>query len=192
MIHDRQICARVLETWDWHGISAGSQIRADKLLLIIRDTSLNLFYCSPPVLSMLFHGLLFAVSPAIASVVDLGYAKYEGEQIGAGHLEAFGPIRYAAKPERWALPTEPLPEGGEVKKRSAFTPSCHGVGARHLSNKAPSTWTPGGGDEDCLFLKLWKPVGDVQDLPVIVHIHGGGYQEGETSFVNMCIGAKAD
>ncbi|MBP5298281.1 MAG: carboxylesterase family protein [Lachnospiraceae bacterium] len=33
--------------------------------------------------------------------------------------------------------------------------------------------------EDSLYLNIWKPAGDVKDLPVIVYIHGGTLQTGQ-------------
>ena len=33
--------------------------------------------------------------------------------------------------------------------------------------------------EDSLYLNIWKPAGDVKDLPVLVYIHGGSLQTGQ-------------
>ena len=33
--------------------------------------------------------------------------------------------------------------------------------------------------EDSLYLNIWKPAGDVEDLPVLVYIHGGSLQTGQ-------------
>lgn len=36
--------------------------------------------------------------------------------------------------------------------------------------------------EDCLYLNVWKPAGDVKDLPVLVYIHGGSLTTGASSY----------
>lgn len=38
--------------------------------------------------------------------------------------------------------------------------------------------------EDALYLNIWKPAGEVQDLPVLVFIHGGSLQTGQTWFAD--------
>lgn len=36
--------------------------------------------------------------------------------------------------------------------------------------------------EDCLYLNLWKPAGDANNLPVLVFIHGGSLTDGTAAF----------
>ncbi|MBQ9031214.1 MAG: carboxylesterase family protein [Parasporobacterium sp.] len=36
--------------------------------------------------------------------------------------------------------------------------------------------------EDCLYLNVWKPAGDVSELPVLVYIHGGSLTTGASSY----------
>ena len=36
--------------------------------------------------------------------------------------------------------------------------------------------------EDSLYLNIWKPAGDISDCPVIVFIHGGSLQTGQSSY----------
>jgi len=37
--------------------------------------------------------------------------------------------------------------------------------------------------EDCLYLNVWKPAGEVSDLPVLVYIHGGSLTSGNSSYM---------
>ena len=130
-----------------------------------------------------FLFILPLIGTSLATVVDLGYAKYQGQVVGSGELENFGPIRYAAKPERWGYPTEPNVEDGAVHQHDPKGPTCHGVNPRPFPDAPAATFDAGTGTEDCLFLQVFKPVGDVSGLPVLLHIHGGGYQGGTTTLI---------
>jgi len=46
---------------------------------------------------------------------------------------------------------------------------------------------PGDNDEDCLFLNVFRPVGDGDDLPVLCWIHGGSYTTGSANDYNASI-----
>lgn len=37
--------------------------------------------------------------------------------------------------------------------------------------------------EDCLYLNVWKPAGDISGLPVLVYIHGGSLVSGSSSYM---------
>ena len=135
-------------------------------------------FVSPALLSMHFLSFVCLLGAVVATVIDLGYAKYSGKLTPNGDLEQFGPIRFAAKPKRWALPTEPASETGAAHEQGPG-PSCHNFKPKAHPGSPPNVYAPGSGTEDCLFLAVYKPAGDVSGLPVVFHIHGGGYQEGE-------------
>ncbi|XP_006458946.1 hypothetical protein AGABI2DRAFT_115910 [Agaricus bisporus var. bisporus H97] len=137
--------------------------------------------------------LLLSVATAIqaarpTTVVDLEYAKYEGSLSNqTGNIEFLG-IRYAASPTgslRWRGPQLPQKMPG-IQKADTFPISCYraGDGAspntsfpldRRQNQPAPMF------SEDCLFLDVTTPASITEDLPVIVWIHGGGYQSGSVS-----------
>ncbi|KAG6913679.1 hypothetical protein DXG01_005189 [Tephrocybe rancida] len=138
---------------------------------------------------MLFTTLV-ALSPIVAAlgagqVVDLGYAKYEGTlNATTGNTRFFG-IRYAAPPTgygRWQLPKRPDAVGGIIQA-NVQPPACPSAGLGtspttpfHLAAVSADAFS-----EDCLFLNVFTPqmpaVG-VKAKPVVVWIHGGGYQLG--------------
>lgn len=126
------------------------------------------------------HRLLTVVQPVLATIVDLGYARYESKPVAQGYLEHFPAIRYAAKPERWGLPTDPIPDTSTTPVPMNITmPSCHTVDRKALSFQVQTSFPTSHASEDCLFLNLYKPLGNLSDLPVVVQIHGGGFQNGE-------------
>jgi para-nitrobenzyl esterase len=73
-------------------------------------------------------------------------------------------IPYAAPPvgaRRWQ-PPEPAAAWTQPKAATAFGSQC-----RSPSNTQTS--------EDCLFVNVWSPADGATNLPVLVHIHGGGF-----------------
>ena len=82
-------------------------------------------------------------------------------------------IPYAAPPVgelRWR-PPQPAAPWTEPRQAMAFGPACPQGGP--LEN---------AGNEDCLFLNVWTPVREKgEPLPVMVWIHGGGFNFGSAS-----------
>jgi para-nitrobenzyl esterase len=76
-------------------------------------------------------------------------------------------IPYAAPPVgalRWAAPQPPQP-WTQTRPATAFGSQC-----------AQAYWSATvTGSEDCLFLDVTRPADDSQNLPVLVHFHGGGF-----------------
>jgi len=85
-------------------------------------------------------------------------------------------IPYAAPPvgnQRWRAP-QPAKHWGGVKAAQTFGPQCV---CRNLGS-APIA----GVSEDCLYLNVWAPArARAERLPVLVWIHGGGFQAGSGS-----------
>lgn len=100
-------------------------------------------------------------SGPIRGVVDEGVASFKG-------------LPYAAPPVgelRWA-PPRPVQPWSATRDAATYGALCI---------QPPANGDPGVGplpmSEDCLTLNVWAPVG-ARDLPVMVWIHGGGYNNG--------------
>ncbi|KAJ3569027.1 hypothetical protein NP233_g5330 [Leucocoprinus birnbaumii] len=136
----------------------------------------------------------FAVALAAqhTTIVDLGYARYQGTvNKASGNLEFLG-IRYAAAPTgalRWREPQHPQSTPG-VQLANSFPNICwqgapstqlvspfRQSGSNHFRRQIPGAPPP---SEDCLFLNIATPSSGKGDLPVVVWIHGGGYVVGST------------
>jgi para-nitrobenzyl esterase len=97
-----------------------------------------------------------------------GVAGSEGQRVFKG-------IPYAAPPVgalRWKAPQPPAPWTG-VRKADTFGAQCHQppIFGDIVFDRPAS--------EDCLFLNVWTPAKAASaKLPVMVWIHGGGYQAG--------------
>lgn len=94
----------------------------------------------------------------------------EVEGVESGDAYAWLGVPYAAPPVgelRWKAPVAPQP-WSEPLKADAFGAACPQMPTFGLeSDKAVA------GAEDCLTLNIWSPRGDVENLPVLVFVHGG-------------------
>jgi para-nitrobenzyl esterase len=92
-------------------------------------------------------------------------------------------IPYAAPPVgnlRWQSPQPPTPWTTTLEA-TAFGSEC--------------TTTAGtAGSEDCLFVNVWAPANATaaSDLPVLVHIHGGGFTGGNGNADNSLLASTGD
>ncbi|KAF8344952.1 Alpha/Beta hydrolase protein [Amanita rubescens] len=131
-------------------------------------------------------------------IVDLGYAQYAGViNSTTGNTEFLG-VRYAAPPTgslRWRAPQPPASTSG-VQFANAGAPSCYNIQSgfglaptnpyRYESSQVATENVISRLDErtaqlqfseDCLFLDVFTPsVNQTELLPVLVYIHGGGYE----------------
>jgi para-nitrobenzyl esterase len=111
--------------------------------------------------------------PSANPQVQVAQGLLVGRQ--ADDIESFKGIPFAAAPVgdlRWR---PPQPPGAWTGERDASR-----VGA--ICIQAPANGDPGVGpgpaSEDCLTLNVWRPSARAETLPVMVWIHGGGYNNG--------------
>jgi para-nitrobenzyl esterase len=101
-----------------------------------------------------------------------------GKAGSEGRIRVFKGIPYAAPPVgegRWREPRPALPWDG-VREATAFGAQCvQGPVFGDITFPIPAS-------EDCLSLNVWTPAAKASDrLPVMVWIHGGGFQAGASS-----------
>ena len=128
---------------------------------------------------MLFASLAMAAQMTVSPLSSVNPQVHveQGWLVGrqADGIESFKGVPFAAPPVRalrWRPPQAPAGWTGE---RDAGR-----VGA--ICIQAPSNGDPGVGpgapSEDCLTLNIWRPAAQGEPLPVMVWIHGGGYNNG--------------
>ncbi|KAG2111829.1 Alpha/Beta hydrolase protein [Suillus clintonianus] len=126
------------------------------------------------------------------SIVNLGYAQYQGSVDTATNTTSFLGIRYTAPPVgdlRWAAP-QPPPTVSGVQQATAEPNMCYQASVGNSSTNplesASMRKRAVSMSEDCLFLNIYTPGSEVVatssgGLPVVVFIHGGGYIGGSAS-----------
>jgi len=88
---------------------------------------------------------------------------------------------------RWKAPVDP-DVWSDTKTTTAFANACvqygriYGPGANNTYDATiATTLNQAVGNEDCLYLNIWRPANDDANLPVIVFIHGGSNVSGYTA-----------
>ncbi|KAG6836906.1 hypothetical protein H0H93_001493 [Arthromyces matolae] len=125
-----------------------------------------------------------------AQIVDLGYASYQGTFNATTGNTRFLGIRYAASPtgtRRWRPPITPERVAGviEANVEPAGCPSSGaGIASINPLRTTLVSRAAAATSEDCLFLNVVTPQmpgPGHKAKPVVVWIHGGGYQAGNAA-----------
>ncbi|KAH7383590.1 carboxylesterase type B [Cadophora sp. MPI-SDFR-AT-0126] len=124
-------------------------------------------------------------SNASSLQVDLGYSIYQGFYNEASNINEWKGIRYAAPPIgnlRWQAPQTPTINRSSIISASSIPYQCP-QSPPNVGIYTPTAEQVNGpsASEDCLFLNVFAPTQNVQNLPVFVWIHGGGYGSGNGS-----------
>ncbi|KAL1748405.1 Alpha/Beta hydrolase protein [Schizophyllum fasciatum] len=111
-----------------------------------------------------------------SSIVGLDYGTFIGRPSNDNSITYFRGIRYADVPT------------GDLRFRAPVSPPQRHLGTVNATEFAPAclqaaSATTEGSSEDCLFLNVNVPAHTTADdkLPVLVWIHGGGFQGGNAN-----------
>lgn len=135
---------------------------------------------------MLALALHTLADPTKVPVIDLGYVKYSGYNNATSEINYYRGIHYAQAPIgnfRWRKP-HPIEEEnnftGATINASVAGPAC--VQSYPIfRDQATSPLNLLPQSEDCLILDVLVPqnqTSSLAKLPVLVMIHGGGYDQG--------------
>lgn len=133
-------------------------------------------------------------TPVYTETVSLEQGDVRGVVIDEGRVELYAGIPYAKPPVgelRWREPQDPEPWDG-VFTADHFAPMCmqpvelpivsslKQIIGYHEYRVSLSDNYRAAVSEDGLYVNVWKPAGRVEGLPVLVFIHGGTLQTGQT------------
>ena len=129
----------------------------------------------------------------VTDVVTLGDGQLTGVYTEDGAVEVYTGIPYAKPPVgdlRWREPQDPEPWEGvlaadhfapmsmQPRKPTWYDTMSQIIGFHDFEVSLDDNFRDPV-SEDALYLNIWKPAGDVSDLPVLVYIHGGALQTGQ-------------
>ena len=123
-------------------------------------------------------------------VRNTALGEVQGVEDGASNTFSWKGIPFAKPPVgslRWRAPQEPAAWATTRETRS-FGPACaqygrvYGPGANNRYDATiGTTLNQAVGNEDCLYLNVWRPATEDKNLPVIVFFHGGSNVSGYTA-----------
>jgi len=125
--------------------------------------------------------LIGTTAPAMAAPPRATTTSGEIEGTQERDVAVFRGIPYAAAPtgqNRWRAPL-PATRWAGTRAATRFGHSCW----QAVSPQGFGPWTheyvvSGDISEDCLFLNVWAPAGRAAKAPVLVWVHGGGFNSG--------------
>ena len=132
-------------------------------------------------------------NPVQTDIVRTQNGDVQGVVTEDGEVEIYAGIPYAKPPVgelRWKEPQDPDNWDG-VLQADTFAPMSmqktnlpiydslsHIIGFHDYEITLDDNYIAPV-SEDSLYLNIWKPAGDVSDLPVVVYVHGGSLQTGQ-------------
>jgi para-nitrobenzyl esterase len=149
------------------------------------------------------HGVLAAFLALLSQTLawshdddgpDIARRTHFGTVVGvedrASGTYAWKGVPFAKAPTgalRWKAPVDPDP-WKKPRQTQSFANACaqygriYGPGANNRYDATiGTTLNQAVGNEDCLYLNIWRPANDRDELPVIVFIHGGSDVSGYTA-----------
>ena len=134
-----------------------------------------------------------AENPAKTEIISLPQGRLQGVYNGDGSVEVYTGVPYAQPPVgdlRWREPQDAQPwEGVLLADRFApmsmqpqhqpmYNSLAQIIGYHDYQFSLRDRFVPPA-DEDSLYLNIWKPAGESENLPVMVYIHGGSLKTGQ-------------
>jgi acetylcholinesterase len=111
-------------------------------------------------------------------IVTSNAGVFHGRHLPDFSQDLYLGIKYASNPIRFAPSAFILDAPGQHYNATNYGIDCHGYGS-DTDLLVKQGWTKLG--EDCLHLNIVKPSTNETDLPVLLWIYGGGWQQGATS-----------
>ncbi|KAI8942938.1 hypothetical protein NX059_000976 [Plenodomus lindquistii] len=117
---------------------------------------------------------IIATSPIVHSKAGI----FHGRHLPQFNQDIFLGVKFAPKPVRFAPAVLIEDSPDSIISTTKYGLDCKGYGS-DTNLLVAANWTEMG--EDCLHLNIIKPVTNETDLPVLLWIYGGGWQQGATS-----------
>lgn len=127
-----------------------------------------------PTLAALTSALSITPNPIAQTTIG----SYHGRYLPTFDQDVFLGIKFAPKPVRFAPSRLTNTSRHSSFDATQYGTDCQGYGS-DTTLLVKDGWTRLG--EDCLNLNIIKPRTEKKDLPVLVWIYGGGWQQGATS-----------